>query len=727
MSAAPTDANDPAPEAFAVSTTVSLQDQGLNVLKSGDTFAVFDRGGDIVAVPGGALGIYHWDTRHLSRLDLILGGAPLQLLGAAPNADNLLLISDMANPAIRDLDGAEVARGVIHLRRSLFLTDGGCHTRLAWRNFDRTRHRLRLELHVDADFVDQFEVRGMTRARRGDMLASEATRDSLTLSYRGLDGAVRVTRVGFAPAPRMLDANRAVFELDLAPQGLATIFVEAAFTSNDGAAAGQNPSSAFRAAYVGAKRRLRADTVRAAKISSSSETFNRTLRRAAGDLVMLVTDKPTGPYPYAGIPWFSTAFGRDALITALLTLAVDPAIASGVLRYLAQEQATTFDPDTEAEPGKVLHEIRRGEMAVLREVPFGRYYGSVDATPLFVMLAGAYLDRTGDIATLRAIWPQLDLALAWMDRRADADGFVRYVRSTNEGMSNQGWKDSYDSVSHADGTLARGAIALCEVQAYVFAARLAGAAVARQLGLEPQARTLEVKARDLRQAFEDRFWSEPLGTFVLALDGDDRPCAVRASNAGHVLMTGIAAEDRAHRVAAGLMGSAFFSGWGIRTMAEGEARYNPISYQNGSVWPHDNALIALGMARIGLRQHATKLLESMHAAASTFDLQRMPELFCGFPRRGSVGPTPFPVACAPQAWSAAAIPALVGACLGLSFDPPARTVRFVDPHLPSFLEGITLRNLSLRDARISVRVVQSLGKASVSVIDWEGDIDVVSE
>jgi glycogen debranching enzyme len=370
--------------------------------------------------------------------------------------------------------------------------------------------------------------------------------------------------------------------------------------------------------------------------------------------------------------------------------------------------------------------MRGGEMAAVCEVPFRRYYGSVDSTPLFVMLAGAYLERTADAATLRALWPHIDLALGWMDNRADADGFVSYQRSSRDGLANQGWKDSYDAISHADGSLAAGAIALCEVQGYVYAARRAGASIARTLGLDTQAAALETKAEHLREAFEARFWCERLGTYALALDGQGRQCEVRASNAGQLLMVGIAGPERARRVAEGLMAPRFFNGWGIRTLAADEARYNPMSYHNGSVWPHDNALIALGMARINRRAETMRLFEGMNAASSAMDLHRLPELFCGFPRRPGQGPTSYPVACAPQAWAAAATPAFVQACLGLSFDPAARAVRLDNPRLPAFLDSLTLRDLSLGEARVSVTINRTPGAVSVSTIERAGDIRVVT-
>jgi len=717
-----------APEPFSVSATTSLQERRYRTLKSGDTFGVFSHGGDILAGLGGTDGLYHRDTRHLSRFDLTLGGMRPLLLSSALGTDNVMLTSDLSNASTSDLgasgDTAALDQGVIHIQRSLFLDDGKCHGRLAIRNFGFMRHRVRLELRFEADFADLFEVRGMHRERRGERLPAALAGDSVSLSYRGLDDVVRATRLTFEPAPQTLTASSAVFDFELEPRGRATIFLEVACAPD--AAAAYSPRPAFLAAYVHCKRSLRASAARTAVISSLHEEFEETVRRSASDLRMLVTEKPTGPYPYAGIPWFSTAFGRDALITALLMLALDPALACGVLRYLAQEQATAFDPASEAEPGKILHEMRGGEMAALGEVPFRRYYGSVDSTPLFVMLAGAYLDRTGDLAALRALWPHIDLALGWMDRRADADGFISYERSTGEGLANQGWKDSYDSISHADGTLARGAIALCEVQGYVFAARRAGAAIARRLGSETQAAALEVKAEHLRQAFEARFWCERLGTYALALDGEGRQCQVRSSNAGQVLMTGIAAHERARRVAKGLMDARFFTGWGIRTLAADEARYNPMSYHNGSVWPHDNALIALGMARAGLRGETARLFEGIYATSHAMDLRRLPELFCGFHRRPGQGPTSYPVACTPQAWAAATIPAFVQASLGLSFDPAARAVRFDNPDLPAFLNGLTLRNLALGDARVSVQISRTPGEVSVSVIEREGDIHVVT-
>jgi glycogen debranching enzyme len=397
-----------------------------------------------------------------------------------------------------------------------------------------------------------------------------------------------------------------------------------------------------------------------------------------------------------------------------------------VLQWLANLQATDVDPHADAQPGKILHEVRNGEMAQCGEVPFRRYYGSVDSTPLFVALAGAYLDRTGDVETLRELWPAIDKALTWIWTYGDldGDGFVEYRRMTETGLANQGWKDSWDSVSHADGTLAEGPIALAEVQAYVYAAFEAGARIARVLGFcVNQAIALEARADALRHQFEATFWNEDLGTYALALDGAKRPCLTRASNAGHALFGGIAGKDRAQSVRRLLTGGTFWSGWGIRTLATTEARYNPISYHNGSVWPHDSALIGLGFARYGYRAETARLFAGLAGAAAELELRRLPELFCGFPRRAGQAPTAYPVACAPQAWAAAAPIGLLGACLGLSFDPASRTVRLERPALPSGVDRLWLKDLVLGDAKIDLHLRRAAGgSVAMSVDGRRGDI-----
>jgi glycogen debranching enzyme len=473
---------------------------------------------------------------------------------------------------------------------------------------------------------------------------------------------------------------------------------------------------------------LRAASSRAAVISSSNDIFNEAAHRSVADLYMLITDTPEGPYPYAGIPWFSTVFGRDALITALETLWLDPAIGRGVLSHLAANQATDFDAAADAEPGKILHEVRYGEMAELKEVPFRRYYGSIDATPLFVMLAGAYLQRTGDTELLRRLWPNIEGALSWMERYGDrdGDGFIEYGRRTDEGLINQGWKDSHDSIFHADGRLAKGPIALAEVQAYAYGAFQAAAAIARAIAEPARAATLDRRAAALRSAFDAAFFDEELGSYVLALDGEKQPCRVRSSNAGHALLTGIALPGRAAAVAQTLMQPASFSGWGVRTIASTEARYNPMSYHNGSVWPHDNALIAVGLARYGFKREAARILESLFAAASYIDLRRLPELFCGFIRQHTRGPTFYPVACTPQAWAAGAPLFILQSCLGLGFDPDKTHITFEEPVLPDFLDQVTIRNLVLDDGGADVMLRRSGSQVVVDVLDRRGPVRIVT-
>ncbi len=712
------------PDEFSITAQISLVEQRFRTLKHNDMFGVFDQRGDIRPGPGGTEGLYFNDTRTLSEFELLVGGHQLILLSSTLRDDNATLTCDLSNPDLPDCGPGGLANNLIHVRRSRFLWRDTCYERISIRNFDVTERILPVEIRYGADFVDLFEVRGMHRTRHGRHEPADVTLNSVTLAYTGLDERRRTTDLRFDPPPERIDAGRALFQVTLPPHGRSLIYVEIVCDRPPGP---RLPSESFLASMLEQRRWTRQRSASAAGIETSNEVFNEAMRRAISDLTMLTTDKSTGPYPYAGIPWFSTAFGRDAILTALNVLWMDPGLAAGVLRYLAANQATETDAAADSEPGKILHEVRRGEMAELGEVPFRRYYGSVDATPLFVMLAGAYLDRTGDLETLAALWPNILAALAWMDSYADRDpdGFVSYFRQTDEGLANQGWKDSFDSISHADGTLAEGPIALCEVQGYVYAARLAAAAIGRRLNETARAEQEAGKAARLRAAFEEKFWCADLGTYALALDGARRRCCVRASNAGHLLLSGICSEARALQVAEGLMDGRFFNGWGIRTLASNEARYNPMSYHNGSVWPHDNAVIAMGLGRYGLKPQAERIFCGMYDAALYVDLRRLPELFCGFARARGQGPTFYPVACSPQAWAATAMHATLGACLGLSFNVAERSVVFDRPRLPPFLAEVTLHNLVLGEARISVVLRRMGGEVAMNVLARTGTVHAV--
>ena len=691
-------------------------------LKHGDTFAVFNDNGDVA---GGALnpaGLYYRDTRHLSHFAVSIDGQRPLLLSSNLQDDNAVLSVDLANPDLHRAGRLTLPRDTIHVRRTTFLWQGACYVRLALHNFDRQPHRILLGLEFAADFRDLFEIRGSVRERRGTLTIDRHDAAMVVMRYRGLDNVLRITRLDFTPAADTLTDDMAKFDVTLAPGERASIFLT--IRCDTDTPAGPN---AFFGAIRAARRDLRAATSRAAVIDGSNAVLNRILCRSVADLYMLLTDTPEGAYPYAGIPWFSTPFGRDGIITALELLWFDPTIAKGVLRFLAATQAHQFDPEHAAQPGKILHEMRQGEMARLGEVPFGRYYGTVDATPLFVLLAGRYFARTDDRETIKTLWPHIDAALRWIDGDGDpdGDGFVEYAATPGKGLVNQGWKDSADAISHADGTLASGAIALCEVQAYVYGAKRAAAAICRALDMQARADELEDAAQTLRRRFDAAFWCEDIGTYALALDGNKRPCRVISSNAGHALYAGIAEPSRATRVAATLLGRDSYSGWGVRTLAASARRYNPMSYHNGSVWPHDNAIIALGLARYGLKRQALAIFDALFAAVQHMDLLRPPELFCGFARRHGVGPTRYPVACSPQAWASATPLALVEACLGLHCDSIRGEVRLENPILPRNVDELRLRRVRIGDGEVDLLLRRHDGEVAVTVLRRHGDIRVI--
>jgi glycogen debranching enzyme len=712
------------PAQFYIATKSPPADERNRVLKYGQMFAVFDRFGDIELGGLGEEGLFFEGTRFLSELTLYVGTERPLLLSSTVREDNSLFTADLTNVDITRGDQVLIPRGTVHVTRCKTLRRAACHEQLTISSYALSPISIPIAIQFNSDFADLFEVRGTKRTRKGQSLPPQVKPDGVTLSYRGLDDVERHTCIRCTPAPGRISAQGCEFNLVLQPKQRVTLHLVVSCLY------GSCPerTDTFEIALEATAAEMRtAASNGGCYVHSSNEQFNDWLRRSAADIQMMTVGNPETDYPYAGVPWFSTVFGRDGIITALECLWMNPQIARGVLKYLAATQAKEVHPDSEAEPGKILHEARGGEMAALGEIPFERYYGSVDATPLFVMLAGAYYQRTADLGFIQSIWANIESALEWIDRYGDRDqdGFVEYSRHSDKGLVQQGWKDSNDSVFHADGSIAEPPIALCEVQGYVYSAKLAAGQLANALGKHDRADALEVQAKSLKERFEQSFWCPELEMYALALDGQKKPCRVRTSNPGHCLYSGIASPEHASRIARALLAPDFFSGWGVRTVAVSEARYNPVSYHNGSVWPHDNALIALGISNYGFRDLGARILSALLDVSAHVELDRLPELLCGLERRSGEGPTLYPVACAPQAWAAGAVFMLLEASLGMSINAPNRQLILEQPVLPPVISQLWIRRLKVGSASLDLHFERKDHAVRVEIMEKRGDVEVL--
>jgi glycogen debranching enzyme len=692
------------------------------VIKDDRTFLVTDRFGNVPEGNTAALGLYHKDTRFLSGLDLVVDGLEPILLHSSTER-NYSQIVELTYPfeAI-DREGVHRKENV-SIQRFRVLS-GSLHERIRVRNFGTKPRRITLTVDFDADFLDIFEIRGLVRERRGQVQPPRVDRSTVVLSYRGLDGDVRSTTIRFSPAPDGLDASRAEFHVECGPGEDHEIVLEV--VPEVGGAA--PPRATLQHAEDQLTREYTRWRKRCTRFRSSNVSLSNFLERALLDLRMLIAHDDGGDeYLDAGVPWYSALFGRDALLTAYQTLGVNTDLAWGTLRGLAALQGKETDDWREEEPGKILHEMRVGELARAGEIPHTPYYGSADSTPLWLaVLHGAYR-WTGDLDGVRELWPNVLAALAWIDEHGDldGDGYVEYRRRSPGGLDNQGWKDSGDAIVHPDGSFASPPIALVEVQGYVYQAKRGAARLAADLGERDLSERLDREAADLRERFNRDFWLAEPGYYALALDGDKRPVETITSNPGHCLWSRIVDEERAAAVVRRLLSSGLSSGWGIRTLATKQAPYDPIGYHTGTVWPHDNALIAHGMRRYGFDREARTVLDGLAAAGAYFPYARFPELFCGFSSEEVPLPVQYPVACRPQAWASAAPLLMVRTYAGLSADAP-RGVLYIDrPRLPAWLHRMEILGMQVGGSRLDLVFTNNEGVTATEVPRKEGDLEVL--
>ncbi|HVL53453.1 MAG TPA: glycogen debranching N-terminal domain-containing protein [Vitreimonas sp.] len=716
----------------------------VQVLKHEHLFLLTDPFGDIHPDSRG-LGLYLGDTRILSCNGVRIGGErPVLLQGSAGgNFRGTIHLTNAAierNPATkRDGEPGQLAGRSLGISRERLLAGDALQERLRIVNHAEHREVVEVDLELADDSADIFEVRGYPRPERGTVRPVAVRGRRVTFRYDGLDGRRRQTHLVFSKAANRVSGVteespptsgwiRVHWRFELAPGGREDL--SWTVWSTDGPTA--VPPALFpdppRVTPDEGAAAYDAWAAETTAVSTDHELFNLAVQRGMNDLRLLVNDGPDEGERYvaAGVPWFATLFGRDSIITALQMLAFRPQLAVETLNVLAARQATEVDDERDAEPGKILHELRGGEMAATGELPFRPYYGSVDATPLWLILLADTFAWTGDVSMVDRYWPQALAALEWIDRWGDldGDGFVEYRRRTKRGLLNQGWKDSRDSIRNRDGHIVQGPIALSEVQGYVYRAKLGIAGLAAARGEADLAARLESEADELRERFEAAFWVEDQGYYAIALDGEKRPADAIASNAGQVLWSGIASPGRARLVADRLLSPELNSGWGIRTYGAGQPGYNPIGYHTGTVWPHDTALIGAGLKRYGLHDEANRLVGNVFEAAQRFPDFRLPELFCGFDRATSPLPVPYPVACSPQAWAAGAPFLFLQTMLGLTPHAARHELELHQPHLPDWVGRVTMKNLRLGPAAVDVLFHRWRGTTSAEVLRKAGDISV---
>ncbi|MEZ0240314.1 MAG: glycogen debranching N-terminal domain-containing protein [Chloroflexota bacterium] len=744
---------------------------GVAVLKHGNFYLLTDALGDIHPDARG-LGLYDLDTRILSCAVLQVNGVRPTLLRGHTAANHTAVIQLLnpetrRDPAIKQYAADALALRSLSITRRRWIS-GGLAERIEVTNFSERPQDVILDLELDMDAADIFEVRGKSRPGRGRFRPTEATDHSLRFAYEGVDGLVRRTLIAFSPG----DVTAPGVEPEATDSREGSVRVRWAMTIEPGASTGvrwqattdlraipgvgtHHEETPTRLAQAITSRPIALDPAQpddigdgsvgdpaaaeaaygewiqhGARISSDGEILDLAVRRGIADLRLLQNDgpRPGEHYLAAGVPWFSTLFGRDSIITALEVLPFIPDVARDTLRVLADWQARGDDATRDMEPGKILHELRTGEMARTGELPHRPYYGSVDATPLWLILLDETHRWTGDLDLVRALWPNALAALEWIDRYGDrdGDGFVEYQRRAPNGLLNQGWKDSGDSIRHRDGSIAAGPIALVEIQGYVYDAKIRIARLARMLGDEKLADRLIAEAAALRLAFDAAFWMPDRGYYAIALDGRKRQVGTIASNPGHCLWSGIVPAERVDAVVDRLLDPTLDCGWGIRTYAAGQPGYNPVGYHTGTVWPHDNAIIAAGMKRVGRHDAADRVASRIFEAARESDDFRLPELFCGFDREVSDVPVPYPVACSPQAWAAGAPLSLLQTMLGMHADAAAGVLELDRPHLPAWLGKVTVHDLQVADRRVDLLFHRWRGNTtSAEVLRRDGPLELV--
>jgi glycogen debranching enzyme len=710
---------------YHISADAVNTDEKYKVINHYNTFGLFDHLGNISATGKMVQGIYHDGTRFINQLVLSVNGLKPLLLSNTIKEDNEILSTDLTNPQL--IDGTcNIPENTVHIARTQFIRNKAFFEEITCRNYGDQPCSFILSIRFSGDFKDIFEIRGLKRNVELNEVEFESLNNQVSFKYLGLDDIQRETAVTFnSNADFYITDNTINFKIQLSHQQQVQINYTVYFkTGNE-----NNKDIDFQVARASISEELNQIRRLFANVQTTNTQFNQWIGRSRADILSLLTKTEYGHYPYAGVPWYNTAFGRDGIITAIEMLWLAPAIGKDVLNFLAAKQATQSIPEKDAEPGKILHEMRTGEMANTGEVPFKEYYGTIDATPLFVMLAGMYFERTGDISTIKKLWSHILAALNWIDKYGDldGDGFVEYKHKALNGLTNQGWKDSHDSISYENGQLAVPAIALCEVQGYVYAAKLHAAKLAMYCQDPVLSQRLFNEAADLKVKFNDAFWDAELNCYVLALDGDKKPCRVVSSNAGHCLFTQIATEENAQKLADTLMSNDMFSGWGIRTLSTKAYRYNPMSYHNGSVWPHDTALITYGLSLYGFREQALKIIQGTFDATLFIDIQRLPELFCGFDRRHGEGPTDYPVACSPQAWSVAVVFMMLQACFRIEINALNKTITFDKPILPSYLDQVYISNLVAGDGVCNINLIRNQSDVSVTIMQKPADWVVITK